>query len=135
MDVDQDRIFEKSILSNSDCIIQSTIELRDLPTFFDEVPLIKVIYLMSKENLFEISCEKSLNLGPFSLSVYCTKNTNFLCKIRDKADCENTAGSYSCVCEPGFEQIKAGSDDKYRCKDIDECLDDPCQLQEVSFLA
>ena len=60
------------------------------------------------------------------------KEYKFL-ETRYKADCENTQGSYICQCEPGFEQIKAGSDEKYRCKDIDECLDDPCELTEVNF--
>ena len=37
------------------------------------------------------------------------------CNI-DNGFCQNTIGSYNCICDPGFEMQKNGT-----CADIDEC--------------
>ena len=49
-----------------------------------------------------------------------------LANCQEFSDCINTVGSYSCICQAGFTQP---SDDV--CKDIDECLDFPCDSNGI----
>ena len=60
-----------------------------------------------------------------------TKNqSNFVHNCTDKAFCNNTAGSYECICLEGFESNNGG----WTCHDANECLkNDSCHSNATCF--
>ncbi|XP_064597834.1 LOW QUALITY PROTEIN: uncharacterized protein LOC135464334 [Liolophura sinensis] len=52
----------------------------------------------------------------------CEVNGEVICGRNER--CEDTFGSFDCVCDEGFSRPKPDAD----CEDINECADDPCPL-------
>jgi len=73
------------------------------------------------------------NAGKINVRSCMYRPIRSLCQITDKnecssspcphdATCENTVGSYKCVCQDGYKYEESGN----KCIDIDECASSPC---------